>query len=178
MADYKYPKPVKLIIPLLGKDQYHLDKITEILIQEFGPIETIMKSIRFEDTNYYEDEVGSTPIRTILGFQSLIQREDLVRIKRKTNEIERNTFENERYVNIDPGYLTMGQFFLATTKDQRQRVYVGDGIFIDPTLYYQNGSFQWYDWTYYDYRSPAYHEFLQTVRVNYHAQLKTLSRSS
>lgn len=75
-------------------------------------------------------------------------------------------------VNIDPGYMTLGQFFLATTKDQRQRVYISKGIFIDPTLYYKEKQYKWYDWTYHDYRSKEYHDFLKSVRKIYHNQLK------
>ena len=67
-------------------------------------------------------------------------------------------------MNLDPGYMTLGQFFLATTKDQRQRVYIRDGIYVEPTLYFQDGHFHAFSWTYRDYQSPEYIEFLEAVR--------------
>jgi hypothetical protein len=60
--------------------------------------------------------------------------------------------------------MTLGQFFLATTKDQRQRVYIRDGIFVEPTLYFQDGHFHAFDWTYNDYQSPEYIRYLEEVR--------------
>lgn len=172
MGLYKYPKQVKLIIGLLAKNQESLNTIKSTLIKELGEFDQQMENIPFEWTNYYKEEVGETPIRTFLSFKALIDREVIVDIKRLTNEIELTEFNGIRMVNIDPGYMTLGQFFLATTKDQRQRVYISKGIFIDPTLYYKEKQYKWYDWTYHDYRSKEYHDFLKSVRKIYHNQLK------
>ena len=94
----------------------------------------------------------------------------IVDIKLKTNEIElefAKEFGTEglRPVNLDPGYMTLGQFFLATTKDQRQRVYIREGIYVEPTLYFQDGHFHAFDWTYRDYQSEEYIRFLEKVRA-------------
>lgn len=172
MGLYKYPKQVKLIIGLLANSKESLDVIKSVLIEQLGEIDQQMDVIPFEWTNYYQEEVGEKPIRTFLSFKALIDRETIVDIKRLTNQIELKEFNGQRLVNIDPGYMTLGQFFLATTKDQRQRVYVSKGIFIDPTLYFKDKQYQWYDWTYHDYRSQEYHDFLKSVRQVYHKQLK------
>ena len=69
--------------------------------------------------------------------------------------------------------MTLGQFFLATTKDQRQRVYMQRGIFVEPTLYFQDGHFHAFDWTYRDYQSEKYIAYLEQVRARLAYQMST-----
>ncbi len=108
-------------------------------------------------------------MRDFVCYQKLIERETIVDIKLQTNEMELD-FAKEcgsdglRPVNLDPGYMTLGQFFLATTKDQRQRVYMRDGIYVEPTLYFQDGHFHPFEWTYRDYQSEEYIRYLENVR--------------
>src|SRR5690606_32807445 len=93
--------------------------------------------------------------------------------KRYTNDVEiRMSPEGPRRVNLDPGYLTLGQFFLATTKDQRHRVYIRDGIFVEPTLYFQEGKFLPFEWTYRDYRSEEYRRYCEAGRAKLACQLR------
>ena len=61
--------------------------------------------------------------------------------------------------------MTLGQFFLATTKDQRHRVYLRDGIFVEPTLFFESGRFQPFEWTYRDYRSEEYLRYFLQARA-------------
>ena len=177
MAAYKYPKPVKLVIGFLAESQGILEKVLPLLIEKFGDIDHTMPSIAFEYTNYYKDEIGNAPIKSFVSFTHLIPREKIVEIKRFTNELELKTFDGIRKVNIDPGYMTQGQFFLATTKDQRHRIYLQNGIFLETTLYFENKTWKYFDWTYYDYRSSAYHTFFYIVRNTLTLQLKKLPYS-
>jgi hypothetical protein len=75
-------------------------------------------------------------------------------------------------VNIDPGYIALGKFVLATTKDRDHRIYVGQGIFAEVTLSYRTGSFAAREWTYPDYASSQYIELLNELRHAYRLQLK------
>ncbi|HKP98414.1 MAG TPA: DUF4416 family protein [Fibrobacteria bacterium] len=153
------------MVGLLGADREILEKTRNILNGRFGPEEEVMAPIPFIWTRYYSEEVGGSPWRTFLSYENLIPREDLVDIKRHTNELERQLARDGlRRVNLDPGYLTLGQFFLATTKDQRHRVYVRDGIFVEPTLYFQDGRFHPFEWTYRDYRSEEYRAYFEAAR--------------
>jgi hypothetical protein len=165
LGAYKTPANVKLVVGLLGSDLEILKRIREILTRKFGPEEEVLSPIPFVWTQYYSDEVGASPWRTFLTYENLIPRENVVDIKRYTNALELDFApEGLRRVNIDPGYLTLGQFFLATTKDQRHRVYIRDGIFVEPTLYFQDGTFHPFDWTYRDYRSAEYLAYFQSAR--------------
>jgi hypothetical protein len=166
MGTYKPPLPVKLVIGLLSGEPGMLESMRARLADRFGPEEEVLPPIPFTWTRYYLDELGPEPWRSFVSYERLIQREEVVAIKRWTNELEAETsVEGKRRVNLDPGYMTLGQFFLATTKDQRHRVYVRDGIFIEPTLYFENGLFQPFAWTYPDYRSEVYLGYLRDARA-------------
>lgn len=173
MGHYKTPVPVKLVIGLLGANPKIIARTRQILQEKFGLEEEVMEAIPFTWTNYYVQELGPSPLRSFISFEKTIPREEMVDIKRYTNELELSlSQEGLRPVNIDPGYMTLGQFFLATTKDQRQRVYIRDGIFIEPTLYFQDGRFLPFDWTYPDYRSEEYQGFMQAARMKLAYQLR------
>lgn len=166
MGAYKPPAPVKLIIGLLAGETQLLASIRAELVRRFGPEEEALSPIPFVWTRYYEDELGTRPWRAFVSYERLIPREEIVSIKRWTNEVETETSLNgKRRVNLDPGYMTLGQFFLATTKDQRHRVYLRDGIFVEPTLFFENGRFQPFEWTYRDYRSEEYLRYFLQARA-------------
>ena len=69
--------------------------------------------------------------------------------------------------NIDPGYVLHERFVLASGKNFSHRIYIGDGIYADLTLIYQNGNFQKLPWTYPDYADQAMLNFLDQVRSKY-----------
>lgn len=169
MGATKKPLPVKLIIGILCGDPRFLDSIRPILCERFGKEEENLPLFPFRFTNYYEEEIGNAPLRGFLSYERLISREEIVDIKLWTNDLELTIAKEQglgelRPINLDPGYMTLGQFFLATTKDQRQRVYIRDGIFVEPTLYFQAGLFHPFDWTYRDYQSEEYIQYLEKVR--------------
>nr|HID14469.1 DUF4416 family protein [Anaerolineae bacterium] len=60
----------------------------------------------------------------------------------------------------------------ATTKDWQHRVYLGGGIYAEVTLRYRKGSFQPWEWTYPDYRSPEYIAIFNHIRQLYARQLR------
>jgi hypothetical protein len=173
MGKIREPKPVKLIIAILSASPEYEKEIRSILIEKFGPEEFTSGPFPFTFTNYYADELGQNPMRTLISYENLIPRIQVPDIKLWTNQQEFRFDSQTRLVNLDPGYLTLGQFFLATTKDQRQRVYIRDGIFVEPTLFFQENQWQPFPWTYPDYKSTTYLEFFQSVRSHLAYQLKT-----
>lgn len=165
MGKTRTPAKVKLIVGLLGRDREILKIAREILKARFGPEEEVMEPIPFTWTRFYAAEVGESPWRTFVSYEDWIEREFLVDAKLATNRMEEDlSREDLRPVNLDPGYLTLGQLFLASTKDQRWRVYVRDGIFVEPTLYFQDGQFHSFPWTYRDYQSQEYRDYMARAR--------------
>ncbi len=181
MGRIKSPVKVKLVVGLLGTDLEILNRARSTLKQYFGNEEEIMDPIPFIWTDYYVEEVGKSPLRCFISYEPQIARESIVDIKLRTNELESELSREKsdsglRPVNIDPGYLTLGQFFLATTKDQRHRVYIRDGIFVEPTLYFESGKFHPFAWTYPDYRSEAYQTYFSSARSKLAYQIRNEGR--
>ncbi|MFC1583940.1 DUF4416 family protein [Fibrobacterota bacterium] len=173
MGQYTKPAKVKLIVGIIGKNPGIVQKTRNLLREEYGTEEETMACIPFTWTDYYAGEVGPDPVRCFVSFEELIQREAIVGIKRTTNKLEDSLRQQgKRPANIDPGYLTLGQFFLVSTKDQRQRVYLGKGIFAEPSLFFKNGKFHPFEWTYWDYRSEDYHVFFMSARSKLAYQLR------
>lgn len=127
----------------------------------------------FHYTDYYQPEMGAPLFRRILTFQQLILQSRLSHIKCQTNDVEQALAERgRRTVNIDPGYLLYERFVLATGKNYAHRIYIGEGIYADLTLIYQDSAYQPLPWTYPDYKADEIRTFLLQVRQKYGADLK------
>ncbi|MCX7821375.1 MAG: DUF4416 family protein [Brevinematales bacterium] len=164
---------VKLVIPILFSDNEVFNKVKEILLEKFGEIDFESSPFSFEFTDYYNQEMGTPIYRCFISFKNLITPEELVNIKIFTNELEEKfATDKKRKINLDPGYLCLGKFILATTKDQQHRIYMGKGIFEEITLFYRNKEWQHYEWTYPDYRSEKYKTILTQIREIYKKNLK------
>lgn len=166
------PLPVQFFCALLGSSAEHLQIAYTALKKKFPQAEWMGNPFPFVGTSYYENEIGNSPWRGFVKLDGLKPREQMVEIKKWTNQLELKLFEGPRLVNFDPGYLTPGQVFLATTKDQRHRVYLSEGIFAEVTLYFEGKSCGHFPWTYYDWQSEIYKERFKTLRAQHKAELK------
>lgn len=173
MSVPKPPKPAKLVIGMLMKDKSLIETVTNILIQEYGQIDIVSPWLLFNYTDYYEPELGSPIYRRLISFENLIDQGSLVNIKLFSNRLENNLSENgKRRVNIDPGYMVLERFVLATGKNYTHRIYIGSGIYADLTLIYQKGQFRPLPWTYPDYADDTMLFFLTKIRNKYQIDLK------
>jgi hypothetical protein len=166
-------QPAKLVISLLMNEKSLLLDITNEMIPTFGDIDLISGWMDFDYTDYYAGEMGSPLYRRMLVFKSLIEQEALPEIKLSTNALEDRFGEDgKRCVNIDPGYLLLERFVLATGKNYSHRIFIGSGIFADLTLIFQQGDFQALPWTYPDYSDNQMKVFLKQVRRKYAVDLR------
>jgi len=102
-----------------------------------------------------------------------VKSQPKAKIKIITNNIEELfASNNKRQVNIDPGYISLENFILFTTKNYTHRIYLEQGIFADLTLIYEKRQFNTLPWTYPDYASLEIREFLKAVRENYRIEIK------
>lgn len=178
MSRPKRPKPVKLVIGVFTNIKELFAPVTNLLSKEFGDIDLVSSWLPFDDTDYYEDEMGTNLYRRILVFKRLIDPEFLPEIKHKTIRIENEySLNDQRRINIDPGYLTHERFVLATGKNFTHRIYIGSRIYADLTLIYQKGGFQTLPWTYPDYAKDKIRLFLTQVRNKYSIDVKDLTTS-
>lgn len=167
--------PEKFIIAILISKSEMLDKLINILTDNFGPLDFKSELLEFNYTDYYNMEMGNKIERLFLSFQNLIDPESLPDIKILTNKIE-NSFlvDNQRKVNLDPGMLSVKRFILATSKDNGHRIPMQKGIYGEVTLLFISKNFKALPWTYIDYKSEEYSKILKEIRIIYKNNLKEL----
>ncbi len=166
-------KPAKLFVGIIYADDSICKRVQNLLTRDFGPVDTLSNPIPFTHTAYY-DRIGDSLFKVFFAFERLMQREEISSIKLHTNFLETYVSgEGEkRKVNIDPGYLTLSNVFLATCKDYYHRAYIGNGIFIENEYYFRDGSYRFWEWTYPDYRKKAYLNFFHEARRKYRLALR------
>jgi len=179
MSQPKPSKPAKLIIGFFLSDKKLCAPVIENLVRLYGQTDIISEWMHFDQTTYYEPEMGPSLQRRMLAFKNLIHQGHLAQIKRDTNKIEtRFVVNGKRRVNIDPGYLLMERLVLATGKNFSHRIYIGKGIYADLTLIYRRGRFESLPWTFPDYAGAQIQQYLQRVRAKYAMDLKEGSQDS
>ncbi len=177
MSTPKPPDPAKLVVSVFMKDKGIFDSVFKDLEKIGGPVDIMSKWLDFNFTDYYYKEMGVPLFRRLVAFKPLIEQEQLASIKLRTNAIENTHLEeDQRRVNIDPGYLLASRFILATGKDYSHRVYIGSQIYADLTLMWSKQGFKTLEWTYPDYASEDVFEFLEKVREKYRLDLKSYKR--
>jgi len=156
---------VKLIIGLISRQEF-LDRACFKLAKAFGKFDYKSDILDFDSTRYYEKEMGINLKRQFVTFSKLINPKELPEIKIKANKIENRFFtsQKKRFVNIDPGYLSLSKLVLATTKDHQHRIYLDKGIFGEVTLRYRGKTFCPWEWTYADYCKAEYIRIFNSIR--------------
>jgi len=168
MGKIKKKPCVKLFMGILYADEVCREHCYRIIVKKLGEIDSLSNPVAFRYTDYYEEEMGKSLWRQYITFQKLVEADCLAEIKNWTNLVE-NEFYNEekRRINLDPGYISLAQVVLATTKDSSHRVYLGRGIYAEVTLFYRSRSFFEWPWTYPDYRDPLHIQYFNRVRQDY-----------
>ncbi len=180
MGKLRLPGPVLLVIAAFSRHDRALSWAEEKLTAIFGPIARTSADFDFNQTRYYEPVMGPGLRKRFLVFQDLVDADRLAEIKLRTNQLEEGLartgqFPELRPLNLDPGFLSLGKFLLASTKDQAHRIYLRDGIFAEITLRFQDHAFQPWTWTYADYRQPAVLDFFNDTRDYYRQRLSEIN---
>jgi hypothetical protein len=165
-----------LIVAAFSRRAAALAWAAERLEQAYGPTCAKSEAYAFTQTDYYEAAMGRDLQKQLWAFNRLVPLDSIPSIKTRTNGLEvelagLKTFPEARPLNLDPGFLTLGKFQLVTTKDQAHRVYVGEGIYAENTLRFQEGAYEPWPWTYADYRLPQVRDFLVHMRARYQERL-------
>jgi len=177
-----FPKPVKLILSMISSDEYFINFYKDLLIKKFGKVDLESNIQPFNFTNYYEREFGKDLIQKLFSFDSLIKINKLSEIKKTTNDLENDPIIKEnikknislsgRKINLDPGYISLDKFILASTKNGPSRIYLNNGIYGEITLRFINKTFIPCEYTYPNYKTTEYIGYLNSVRQKYKLQLK------
>jgi hypothetical protein len=162
-------EPVMLFTGMLSGDSSLMNRMTERLIEHFGPLAEQTEDLHWRYTDYYAEELGRNVFRRFLFFKNLISPDRIAGIKVETNRMEeRNARKGAgrslRRINLDPGYMELSKVVLASTKNYSHRIYLSHGIYAEVTLKYVRGSFRSLDHTYPDYGAEKTIEIFNRMR--------------
>jgi len=170
------PVPVKPLVSVIFSQPDLETAVFQALTGFLGPPDLVSARLPFDQTHYYEREMGAGLQRRLAVFLYLADPGELSAWKRHTNQWEeRFSVGGRRLVNIDPGYLSRERLVLATGKNYTHRLYLQDGIYGEVTLIFQKGGWQTLPWTYPDYGSEPLRQFLAQARQKYLWQLRQLA---
>lgn len=169
MGEIQTIRPVLRIAAITSGDRAALDWSMNRAVADWG--EPILRSpvFAFDQTTYYEAEMGTGLQKQLVAFDRLMDPGDLPASKLAANawEIEyaaHTKSQVSRPINIDPGYLTEAKLVLATTKDREHRIYLSRGIFAEVTVSFTRKAWRCFEWTYPDFRQASYLDFWTRCR--------------
>jgi hypothetical protein len=155
-----------LLIAIMYPSKEMLDLTMKELENKFGKIISHSPEYNFNFTNYYEKEFGTNLKKIILVFEQNIEKAELVEIREWTGNFEKRWSQNEnRTVNIDPGYISKEELVLATKKGKWFKEDLGNGVFAHKVLEFKDGEAITFKHTFADYRLESnlkfFREFLE-----------------
>ena len=160
--------PVLRLMIAFSQSSQALAWARQMLVEAWGPIARESDLFDFDQTDYYREEMGADLKKVIWAFELPADPGELASWKLQSNDWERSypkPAERPRPLNLDPGYLSEAKLVLATTKDRDHRIYLGQGIFAECTLFFHKQQWQPHDWTYPDFCSAPYRSFLLECRA-------------
>ncbi len=162
-------EPQLLVVAAFSRYPAALQWVEQQLLESFGPLALKSPPWPFTQTRYYERTMGADLQKQFFVHKHLVPMDRLAEVKRTTIGIEavlqsQQRYPEERPVNLDPGFINLGKFCLASTKDQAHRIYLRDGIFAEVTLQFRDKHFRPNPWTYPDYQQPHVLAFLDEAR--------------
>lgn len=156
-----------LFLGVLASNAELLREALSLLTDRYGPTLEQSDVKAFTYTDYYNEEMGTTPLRSYYIFEETVDPASLAAIKRATNLLEEQfSVGGRRQVNLDPGLFSLGNLVLATTKNRSHRIALSGGIYAELTLIYYDHSYQSLPWTYADYKSGEVITLLNTWRTH------------
>lgn len=165
--------PVKYFAGALYSSESLLEKSVRLLSKRFSPTDLVSDSFPFDNTNYYDAEMGAPIFRKFFSFSDLISPNFLAEAKLITNDIEDSlTVEDKRKVNLDVGYMDYDKVVLGSAKYGIHKIYLDKGIYADMALHYEKGNYSPYPWVFMDFKFPDYYHFFLKMRMIYKDRMK------
>lgn len=165
---------VKFICGMISAETSLLEEAAGVMAQRVGAIEAVSETYAFDFTEYYHREMGRPLWRRFVRFAGLRGADELAAVKVLTNRIEAEFAGSPgakvgRPVNLDPGYVEESKLVLGSMKNFSHRIYLGDGVFGEITLMWRGGVWEAMGWTFPDFGSGRYDEFLTEARESLRA---------
>ncbi|HEU0069429.1 MAG TPA: DUF4416 family protein, partial [Nitrospiraceae bacterium] len=178
MGIIQQPRPALLFLAAFSRHEQALTWAREKAEVLWGPVALQSDPYDFNFTTFYDQSMGTELRKVFFAFDRLIDSAMLIQLKHAANELEEQFRSSHRYpelrpLNLDPGYVTEAKLVLASTKDRDHRIYLGNGIYAEGTLYFNQRQWRTRPWTYPDYQTATCHEFLNRCRDYLRRKLAT-----
>src|SRR5262245_39719568 len=126
MGQANSPTPVLLIIAAFSRHDTALSWARDTALAAWGPMALTSPAFEFNETDYYQATMGDGLKKQFFAFERLIDPARLVDYKLQANAWEAEytaigKHEEQRPLNLDPGYITLAKLVLASTKDHAHR---------------------------------------------------------
>lgn len=154
---------VKRVVGVLYPDEERFAWTLGRLTGLWGEPDLVSGPVPFDKTDYYRD-IAPRLMRRFLCLPGLQDAGELPDWKNQAREVEAESRSPIRAVNVDPGYLDGARLVLASTKDHAHRIWLRDGIYAEVTLRYRFGHWESFDYTFPDFKSGVYDDFLSAAR--------------
>lgn len=165
MGTRREAPPAKLFMAVMHRPGFDPEALLATLAGRHGRVDARSPPFPFDRSRYYEPEMGPELVKFFVSFAGAFRQEDLAEVKLETCRLEDGHADARgRVCNIDPGIVTHYSVILATTKGYAHRIYLGRGVYAEPTLLFKGGAPVPFPWTYPDYRSEAARDFLGKTR--------------
>ena len=121
MGSLNPPQPVLRLVPIVSRYDEALAWARERVAAEWGELALVSDAFIFNDTDYYDDEMGTGLKKQFVVTTPLMDPATLPDVKVATNGWEAEYAQQaghpeRRPLNLDPGYIAESKLVLASTK--------------------------------------------------------------
>lgn len=177
MGQIHSPKPVLPLVAVTTRYDDAFGWTKQRLEKEMGNVDLESDIFQFDQTDYYEASMGTNLKKRFFIPGTLVDPSILPTWKNTTNQWEvefkqQSQHNEQRPLNLDPGYISEDKLVLASTKNHAHRIYLTDGIYAEVTLQFRQKQWQSCLWTYPDYATQEYLRFFDRCRDHLRSQLR------
>lgn len=164
MSHPQEPTKGLLFFSLLYSNSFDIDSFLLTLEEKYS-CGVLFSHSYFPMKNYYSKEMGEDLKRSFYVPYEKYPRDEIINSKIWAYEQELMFSENDkRKINIDSGMITLENFQLATFKNFNHRIYLGKNVFSDINIAFTKKSYEYFPWTYPDYKNPDITNFIVWAR--------------
>ncbi|MBI5640122.1 MAG: DUF4416 family protein [Nitrospirae bacterium] len=166
------PEEAILFVGALFSNEDIFNSASQFLTDNFGNILYQSPLMPWDYTDYYMSELQPPIFRSFIFFGSLIDPLVLVEVKHITHAFEVQTSKlKKRMINLDPGYMTLAKVVLGSKKNYSHRMYLGKGVFGEVELFFKDGRFNPFFYTYSDYKDEKFLDIFMLARDHFRKKL-------
>ncbi|HIE59381.1 MAG TPA: DUF4416 family protein [Persephonella sp.] len=150
----------------MWKEENKLKTVEKHLLKFYGNFVEETNPFSLPYCEYYTKEMGSPLYKKFVVTSFITEQKNLANIKKHCMFIEdKYKINGNRTVNIDPILLDTEKVLVATKKYRGNRIQIDKNLFLELELWFHNGSFQPFLWTYLDYKE--YIPFFNKIRKGF-----------